>query len=92
MNTSAKGRRNEYRSKRLLEAMGYVVVRAAASRGVFDLWGISRTEIILCQVKSGQWPNEVEIEDIRQFPVPANARKVVHRWLGRRRFPDIREF
>lgn len=37
MNTAAKGRRAEHRSRALLEAAGYTVIRAAASKGDWDL-------------------------------------------------------
>lgn len=39
MNTKRKGNRFEHRSRRLLEAAGYRVTRAAASLGTFDLVG-----------------------------------------------------
>ena len=41
MNTSAKGRRNEHRSRDLLKALGYRVLRSAGSLGAFDLLGLS---------------------------------------------------
>jgi Holliday junction resolvase len=45
MNAKAKGNRNEHRSKALLEAAGYAVTRAGASLGVWDLIGISATDV-----------------------------------------------
>jgi len=45
-----KGSRNERRSKMLLEASGYAVTRAAASLGMWDLAGVSATEMVLVQV------------------------------------------
>lgn len=36
MNTAAKGRRNEHRSRALLEAAGYAVTRAAGSMGIWE--------------------------------------------------------
>jgi len=47
MNAKAKGSRNEHRSRAILEAAGYAVTRAA-SLGVFDMVGISATDIVLC--------------------------------------------
>lgn len=46
MNTAHKGRRAEYKSIKLLEASGYVCIRAAASKGVFDLVAVKSDDII----------------------------------------------
>jgi len=91
MNTKAKGSRNEHRSIRLLEAAGYEVIRAAASKGPFDLWGIGSKDIVLVQVKTRDWPSTVEMEEMRSFPCPPNCRKLVHRYRDRVRLPDVKE-
>ncbi len=91
MNAKAKGTRNEHRSKAILETAGYAVCRAAASLGVWDLIGISATDVVLVQVKTRDWPGTAEMETLSAFPVPANCRKVVHRWRDRQRAPDVRE-
>ena len=91
MNAKAKGTRNEHRSMRLLEAAGYNVTRAAASLGAWDLVGIGSTDVVLCQVKSNEWPRVAEMETLTNFVVPPNARKIVHRWVDGRRLPDVRE-
>jgi Holliday junction resolvase len=91
MNCKAKGNRNEHRSIRLLEAAGYACTRAAASLGVFDIIGVGSTDVVLVQVKSNSWPGTVEMETIKLFPVPQNARKLIHRWRDRQRTPDVRE-
>ncbi len=90
MNAKAKGNRNERKTIKLLEAAGYACTRAAASLGVFDVIGISATDFVLCQVKSNDWPGSVEMESMKQFPAPANARKLVHRWKDRQSEPDVR--
>ena len=91
MNTKRKGTRNEHRSKALLEAAGYAVCRAAASLGVWDLIGIGSTDVVLCQVKTRDWPGSIEMETLQTFVAPANCRKLVHRWRDRHRMPDVRE-
>lgn len=91
MNAKAKGTRNEHRSMALLEAAGYRCMRAAASLGVFDIVGVSATDFVLVQVKTRDWPGSVEMETISLFPVPPNARKLVHRWRAHQRTPDVRE-
>ncbi len=85
-----KGTRNEYKSRRLLESAGYAVCRAAASLGVWDLIGVSATDVVLVQVKTRDWPGAAEMETLKGFPAPANARKLVHRWRDRQRAPDVR--
>jgi Holliday junction resolvase len=71
VNTKAKGNRQEHRSIQLLEAAGYACTHAAASLGVFDIIGVSPTDVVLVQVKSRDWPGAVEMESIRSFSLPA---------------------
>lgn len=91
MNTKRKGNRNEYKSIRLLEAAGYRCTRAAASLGVFDVIGLSSSDIVLLQVKSRDFPSTVEMEAIKNFAAPSNAKKLIHRWRDRARMPDVKE-
>lgn len=91
MNTKAKGNRNEYKSIRLLEASGYACTRAAASLGVFDVVGVGSADIVLLQVKSNEWPRSLEMDAIKEFRCPPNARKLIHRWRDRQSLPDVRE-
>lgn len=86
-----KGARNEHRSIALLEASGYRCTRAAGSLGAWDIIGIGSTDIVLCQVKTRDWPGQVEMETLRAFPAPHNARKIIHRWRSRQRMPDVKE-
>lgn len=89
-NAKAKGTRNEHRSMRLLELAGYRCCRSAASLGCWDVIGIGPTDTVLLQVKTRDWPGEVEMEDLRAFPCPGNCRKLIHRWRDRHRQPDVR--
>jgi hypothetical protein len=91
MNAKRKGTRNEHRSIRLLEAAGYACTRAAASLGTSDIVGIGSADIVLCQVKTRDWPGAVEMEALKTFPAPANCRKLLHRWRDRQSTPDVRE-
>ncbi len=86
-----KGTRNEHRSIRLLEAAGYSCTRAAGSLGAFDLIGIGKTDVVLVQVKTRDWPSADDMELLRDFPRPPNCRKLVHRWRDRVRLPDVKE-
>lgn len=91
MNCKRKGTRNERRSIQILEASGYRCTRSSASLGVFDVIAIGSTDVILCQVKTRDWPGSVEMENIKLFPAPSNARKLVHRWRHGASIPDVRE-
>jgi hypothetical protein len=91
MNGKAKGTRNEHRSMAILEAAGYATTRAAASLGVWDIVGIGHTDIVLVQVKTRDWPGAAEMESLREFRCPPNAKKLVHRWRDRQRLPDVKE-
>jgi Holliday junction resolvase len=91
MNAKRKGTRNEHRSIVLLEAAGYQCTRAAASLGAWDIIGVGSTDIVLCQVKTNAWPGTVEMETLKRFNAPPNARKLVHRWRDRQRIPDVKE-
>ena len=91
MNAKAKGTKNENRSRAVLEAAGYAVTRSAASLGAWDLIGLGSRDIILCQVKTARWPGSIELEQLRDFAAPPNARKLIHRWRHRQRLPDVKE-
>jgi Holliday junction resolvase-like predicted endonuclease len=91
MNGKAKGSRNEHRSIAILEAAGYRCTRSAASLGEWDIIGIGTTDVVLVQVKTRDWPGAVEMQVLRDFAVPPNSRKLVHRWRHRQRLPDVRE-
>ena len=91
MNSKRKGSRNEHRTMKLLESMGYACTRAAASLGVWDVVGVGPTDFVLVQVKSNSWPDAAEMEGMKMFRAPSNARKLVHRWRDRTRLPDVRE-
>lgn len=91
MNTKRKGCRNERKSIALLESLGYVCTRAAASLGVFDIVAIGADDVLLVQVKSNEWPRSTEMEAISAFRAPVICRKIIHRWRDRQRMPDVRE-
>ena len=91
MNRKRKGTRNEHRSMAVLEAAGYRCTRSAASLGEWDIIAIGSRDVVLCQVKTRDWPGRVEMETMCEFPVPSNTRKLVHRWRHRRRLPDVKE-
>jgi Holliday junction resolvase len=91
MNTKAKGTRNEHRSMAILEAAGYATTRAAASLGAWDIIGIGSTDVVLCQVKTRDWPGSTEMETLKNFAAPTVCRKIVHRWRSWQRLPDVRE-
>jgi Holliday junction resolvase len=91
MNKKAKGNRSEYKTMRLLEAVGYECFRMAASKGAFDVIAVSASDVLLIQVKSNRLPSAFEMETIKAFECPINARKIVHVWQDRKCLPVVRE-
>lgn len=91
MNCKAKGSRNERKTIRLLEALGYACMKSGASLGAWDVVAIGSTDMCLVQCKSNDWPGSVEMEVLRGFQAPSNCKKLVHRWRDNARSPDVRE-
>lgn len=91
MNAKAKGTRNEHRSMAIFEAAGYQTMRSAASEGPFDYHAWNGVHGVYVQVKTGRWPGSVEMEVLKACQVPPGSVKLVHRWMPRRRLPDIKE-
>jgi Holliday junction resolvase len=90
MNAKGKGTRNEHRTIRYLEAIGYRCTRAAASMGEWDVIAISSTDVRLVQCKSNRWPGSIEVEAMEQFPCPAGVRREIWRWDDRVREPKVK--
>jgi Holliday junction resolvase len=91
MNRKAKGNRNEYKSMRLLEAIGYICFRMAGSFGIFDLIAVSPTDILFIQVKSNRMPSRAELNTIKSFACPFSTRKIIHVWQDRNSTPIVKE-
>ena len=90
MSGYAKGRRAEYRAKRILESAGYTVTRAASSKGAADLIAWDSQRIRFISVKCGQqYASAIEREALTLLPVPANATKEIWRLPDRAREPLI---
>ena len=89
MNTAAKGRRAEHRSRQMLEAAGYVVFRSAASKGAFDLIAVGPTDFALVQCKTNRGPSPAEREALQLFPCPPNCKRILHVWHDRQRAPVV---
>ncbi len=90
MNTSAKGRRLEAKTRKRLESEGYRVTRAAASKGEWDLVARNKAHFRLVQVKANGWPGSVEMEGLELDEVPPGTSKEVWRWDDRAREPRVR--
>ena len=90
MNTARKGRRAEHRARTLLEAAGFVVCRAAASKGPADLVAWDATSIRFISVKCGtKYASTIEREALQLLPRPANASVEIWRFPDRCRSPLI---
>ncbi len=91
VNIAAKGRRLEHRSREVLEAAGYTVLRAAASKGDFDLVGYSPAGWVLCQVKATRPPGPMERLALAEAPCPPACTRLIHVWRPRARLPEVVE-
>ena len=90
MNGYRKGAAAEYRAMRLLEAAGYVVMRAAGSHGPFDLAAFGPHDVKVISVKAGgKYCSAVEREQLQLAVVPPNCSKEIWRFKDRVRDPLI---
>lgn len=90
MSNVHQGTRAEKRSTAVLERDGYKVTRSAGSRGVWDLIGVRRTDVVLVQVKTRRWPKSVEMRRLKEFACPKGVRRLIHRWRTGQIEPDVR--
>ena len=81
VNLKAKGTRIEREAKAALEAVGYTVVRAAGSHGLFDLVAIHPSGVRLIQMKANKPPGPLERESLQAFKAPPGA--TVEIWVRR---------
>ena len=86
-----RGRKAEWKSRDLLVKQGYTVVRAAGSKGAYDLVAWNTAETVLVQVKCDRWPTKPEVEALVRVPTPPGGRKLIHRWDYREAKPYVRE-
>ena len=98
MNKYRRGRRGEYKAKRILEENGWRVSRAAGSKGIWDLiafrtpgWILVEGEAVLrfIQVKVGSPISKAEREEIEAAIVPPLTSKEVWRFIDRVKEPEI---
>lgn len=84
-----KGYIKEIKAVHELKRRGYIAFRSAGSRSPFDVVGISSSEILLLQVKSGSGRRHLkdEIRKLKEIRVPKCVRKQI--WLFGRRLEII---
>ena len=90
VSTAHKGRRAEHRARKLLEAAGYTVTRAAGSKGAADLVAWNTVHIRFLSIKSGtKYCSALERETFALMPRPANSTAEIWRFPDRCRAPLI---
>ena len=96
----AKGYRNEKRSREFLEKLGYYVVEARGSHGLWDLVAIHhggtggvefQPDVVLVQVKSNRKPSGVEMSAMAGLRLPEFVTREVHIWHDRQPKPEVLE-
>lgn len=73
-----RGRAKEYDTIRKLEAMGYNCLRAASSKGLYDVVGVRFDGCVLVQCKltsSGNFSEDENCSLLRDLPVHPSTRK-----------------
>lgn len=90
-NTAHKGRRNEYKTIRMLEDQGHYCIRSAASKGMFDIVALRPQgyRTILVQVKTNGWPppDERMRLAVADLHLQAVATVLIVRWDDGRKRP-----
>lgn len=95
INTGVKGRNNELKAKKLLEAAGYAVERRIRGRftrdfyNLFDLLAVRGKDMRFVQVKSNSRETPELREAIQLFPVPDCCTKEVWVYYDRVKEPTI---
>ena len=84
-----KGTRGELKTRRRLEASGYVCIKSGGSLGAFDVIGIGAEDIVLVQSKVNGYASRAERAAMLALTLPTNARREIWRWLDRVREPLI---
>ena len=88
-----KGYRNECRSRDLLLEIGYHVIRAGGSHGLWDLVAVSIKDepynTLLIQVKTNRKPSKDEMRAMRGFKVNSYTRKLLHLWKDGAKDPIV---
>jgi Holliday junction resolvase-like predicted endonuclease len=83
VNRGRVGADAERRLKQQLEAEGYLVVRAAASKGPVDLVAIDGRRVMLIQVKRGRPAGPAERQGLQELA--ARVPNAVQVWLYERK-------
>ncbi len=91
MNIKRKGTRNEHRSIKLLESLGYHCIRSAGSLGPFDVVAYNDIGVIFLQIKSNLWPSALEMERLKEERIPPNCLKLIHRWNDHTTKPVVQQ-
>jgi hypothetical protein len=91
MHVTAQGTRRANARKPWLEAAGYPVVRMAGRHGLYDLIGISATDILRVQGHSRNGPSRAAQDAIAAFSIPLPCRKRMHHERDGQRQPHIWE-
>ena len=80
-----KGRRNEYKIRKILTDKGYLVFRSAGSKGPFDLLAMGK-HLLAIQAKTNKGPGKPERERLRKLPVHPYCWKQI--WICHDRVKD----
>lgn len=89
-----RGRNKEYEVIYALEDLGYECLRAASSKGLYDVVGVRTDDVRLVQVKYTKKESFSEDENcalLRDLPVPPNVQKELWIYLYNKGLFEIRD-
>jgi Holliday junction resolvase-like predicted endonuclease len=90
VNTAHKGRRAEHRAQKKLEALGYLTMRAAGSKGPIDIIAWAHGTLRFISVKSGtKYVSAIEREALQNLPNAGIGTVEIWRFPDRCREPLI---
>jgi hypothetical protein len=84
-----KGSRNELKTKKLLESIGYDCCKAGGSLGIWDIIASHQTHTRYIQVKSNRPPPPVEREQMEDWKPPPYSSKELWVWKDGKRWPEV---
>ena len=74
-----KGYRLELEAKKMLEDLGYYVIRSSGSHSAADLIAVNASLVVLIQVGTKRGKGKADIDKLKAVPCPTAVRKQM--WL-----------
>lgn len=83
-NAKGKGSRKELETIDILHSLGFTCTKAGGSFGKWDIVAIDDERVLLIQVKSNRWPQQMELKRLMEGPVPEFCARLIFRFDDRK--------